>query len=1327
MVLGGIQAPSLRASAMEWDGSTTQEPERKEGVYQISNAEELAWFADHVNQTGTQTEALVKDNAVLTDDIDLGGKSWTPIGWNSSGYITYSYGGTFDGQGHTISNLKIDTANNNQGLFGMVSGATIENVNLQASIKTSSNIAGGIVGKATSVTIQNCGVQGSVQTGTGRSAYAGGIIGNATLAGVKIEDCMNAASVTGTYAGGIAGYISKKTTVAGCYNKGTIQGKTRTGGIGGQISPGTISDCYNIGTAQNGLLGFTAATVTNCYYLESASDAGIGAGAAKGSEKTISSAEQLLEDLNSSSTPHYVADESGINDGYPILTWQKPAQAQSVPVSAVTVTGSGITGTTLYAQAQGKNGEEATNVSYQWYVSEDGEQFAEIADASWANFAIPDELDYVGRYLKVTARGEADSSADKIVGPIGISDALQDTVDAEAVQKAKEDLTIDNTVIRKPSDLVLPSEVDGCRIRWESSDETVIDSKGQVTLPEKNIVTVTLTAVISSGRMTQTKEFTVDVWSENVDSNVYLAQILKSLEWSFSSLQPVYGTDTNMIAKMKQLLTKKGYDGVTVTIRDTEDAGLVSANGKITYPVLPQEGSFAQGRQVAVTFCLQVGQDKVTYPQESRSLLIPWDTTEILNNLEQAADAMLTEARICGEGSFDAVSSDLNLPSYIAGDKYSYGQITWTSSDETYLKISDEKRTGSADAYYEDYVGKVYRDAQEHEVTLTAVIVNPSTDVTVTRTFHVVLTPLSQEELDTTKETMQKLLDCYTVDKLQDFATGETLDAQAVTHDIQLVIPKKVVSAAEREELGYGPYWDYWNYRFTAESSDEDVIDINSFRAYVYRPVGEDASADRSVDITVTMTSKANPNLSVHKTITVTVKHLSQAELDQAVARMSVARAAYVDGLLGANEDAATVIDKLTPYQEIQIDAQGQVHYAYDRTQLDNQSICVDEIPGWEDQEAYRTYHSSDPSILDHETLNLKTVPARNTIVKIESVLTDEVLGGYYEKFRDQAGYDQEALAKLAQLCKQKVSAYVLVLGEGMYDEEYAAQDPQVKAENYEKLVREYQKENEQPEPTIEPTVEPTVEPSAEPSVAPSTEPSVAPSQEPTVEPSVAPSQEPSVAPSTEPSVAPSREPSVAPSTEPSVAPSQEPTVEPSTEPSQVPAPVPTLPAASGTPAAPTLTPASSGVITGPAVNSLARGDIFTAGCFVYQVTAIAGKKTGTVCLTGLSVSGKKSHYLSIPQSIVAADGKTYRVTTLGKAVFKNAGVRTVYLNKYIRIIPKKAFAGCKSLKTLTLRSRLKKAAKGAFKGCKKKIRVEGTARKANIKTLKRSGYKKFR
>ena len=93
----------------------------------------------------------------------------------------------------------------------------------------------------------------------------------------------------------------------------------------------------------------------------------------------------------------------------------------------------------------------------------------------------------------------------------------------------------------------------------------------------------------------------------------------------------------------------------------------------------------------------------------------------------------------------------------------------------------------------------------------------------------------------------------------------------------------------------------------------------------------------------------------------------------------------------------------------------------------------------------------------------------------------------------------------------------------------------------------------------------------------------------------------------------------------------------------------------------------------------------------------------------------------------MAADGKTYRVTELGKAVFKNTGVRGVYLNKYIRSIPKKAFAGCKSLKMLSLRNRLKMAAKGAFKGCKKKIRVEGTARKANIKTLKRSGYKKFR
>ena len=205
------------------------------------------------------------------------------------------------------------------------------------------------------------------------------------------------------------------------------------------------------------------------------------------------------------------------------------------------------------------------------------------------------------------------------------------------------------------------------------------------------------------------------------------------------------------------------------------------------------------------------------------------------------------------------------------------------------------------------------------------------------------------------------------------------------------------------------------------------------------------------------------------------------------------------------------------------------------------------------------------------------------------------------------------------------------------------------------------------------------------------------------------------------------------PTETPVVEPTEAPTEAPSEAPTEVPTqePVPTL-APTDAPAAPTLNPVPGSpvtppVVTGPAVTTLKKGDVFTAGCFVYKVTAEAGKKTGTVSLTGLSVSGKKAKYLSVPQSIAGADGNTYRVTTIGKNAFRSAKIKGIYLNKYITKIPSGAFAKCKKLKAITFQAKLKKVTKGAFKGCTKKIKVSGKSRKANIKLLKKSGYKKFK
>ena len=556
------------------------------------------------------------------------------------------------------------------------------------------------------------------------------------------------------------------------------------------------------------------------------------------------------------------------------------------------------------------------------------------------------------------------------------------------------------------------------------------------------------------------------VRAAQTNPDAYLQKVLDSLKWDFKLLQPVCGEDTNILTKFQALLQKRGFDDVTVTIHSTADESLISQNGKIHYPPIP-DGSFATGKQVQVFFDLTVEDTTVVYPtSDMYALLVPWNSKEqVTEALRHSADTVLAEDVLRGANdSLSAVSSNLTLPSCLRGDKYSFAWITWESSDSKHLSISDENRKGTADALYEPYVGAVVRDAQQRDITLTATITNPSTDITIYRIFSVTVLPLSEGEVEQSLDQMTKILSCYTPDKLTDFATGQKLDPAAVTHDIQLVIPRNVVTQDELQQLDYGPYWDYWNYRFTVQSSDTDVIDVNSFRAYVYRPLGKDHSADRTVTLTVTMESKTDPSLSVSKELAVTVSYLGRDELNGALALMDQAKADYTAHLLGTNTDAYSVIDDLTPFQELVWNEDHTGTTAVSSiSERRNTGIVVDELPGWEEQEDWRLFHSSDRDLLANETLILSGTPAEDTFVKIESVLTDEQFGGYYTKFQNADHYDAEALEKFRQLFQQPVSAYVMVVGSGNYTESFAAAPYSVKESSYGSVLTAYKREIDSP------------------------------------------------------------------------------------------------------------------------------------------------------------------------------------------------------------------------------------------------------------------------
>lgn len=214
--------------------------------YQISTAEGLKWFRDKVNNARNAANNIedTKICAELTKDIDLSGEAWTPIGIGGAFYAgTPPYSGTFDGKGHTIKNLSIDSSAHYVGLFGYVYGGTIRNLTVSGSVKGSKH-TGGIAGAANGGTFENCANQCAVQGGT-----TGGIIGFATEEGTLIvRDCYNVGSITtttGNSVGGIIGQcINTSGTIRNCYNAGTVTGTASVGAIIGNSVSDRIYNCY---------------------------------------------------------------------------------------------------------------------------------------------------------------------------------------------------------------------------------------------------------------------------------------------------------------------------------------------------------------------------------------------------------------------------------------------------------------------------------------------------------------------------------------------------------------------------------------------------------------------------------------------------------------------------------------------------------------------------------------------------------------------------------------------------------------------------------------------------------------------------------------------------------------------------------------------------------------------------------------------------------------------------------------------------------------------------------------------------------------------------
>lgn len=276
------------------DEETATAPEK----FAITSVGDLQTFADAVNKGDYdgKTDAVV----TLDADLDLAGIAWIPMGDTS-----HDFAGTFDGQGHTISNLTIGTADapitgKLAGLFGVVEG-TVKNLFLDE-VSVNANVGyyvgglaayavgpienchitkldmdavasgvGGLIGYATSGnSIYGCSVSGEIAVKSGCKGV-GGFIGsmgeNAQITYSGATVAVTAPKERSTNVGGFIGRGNgerdTRVIVKNCYSKGAVTGGAYAGGFTGNMAGMDIQNCYATGNVTDAIVEMTSFAGTN--------------------------------------------------------------------------------------------------------------------------------------------------------------------------------------------------------------------------------------------------------------------------------------------------------------------------------------------------------------------------------------------------------------------------------------------------------------------------------------------------------------------------------------------------------------------------------------------------------------------------------------------------------------------------------------------------------------------------------------------------------------------------------------------------------------------------------------------------------------------------------------------------------------------------------------------------------------------------------------------------------------------------------------------------------------------------------------------------------
>ena len=247
-------------SADVWDGTSATADELAAATsgttVTIDSGELLAALVQSVNDGNVYAGYTIK----LTKNLDLNGNEWTPIGQKNGN----KFKGTFDGQGYTVTGLKISEKkaaafDGYVAFFGATDSATIKNLTVAGSV--TGNDAAGIVGKGVNTTLENCHNKATITA----TVKAAGIV--ASLDKGTLKNCTNSGAITTTGtnpAAGIVAWCNPGATIVDCQNSGavTVTGSgdsSQAGGICGNLgNNSTVTNCSNSGKISASLAGGVA-------------------------------------------------------------------------------------------------------------------------------------------------------------------------------------------------------------------------------------------------------------------------------------------------------------------------------------------------------------------------------------------------------------------------------------------------------------------------------------------------------------------------------------------------------------------------------------------------------------------------------------------------------------------------------------------------------------------------------------------------------------------------------------------------------------------------------------------------------------------------------------------------------------------------------------------------------------------------------------------------------------------------------------------------------------------------------------------------------------